>query len=231
MEGSLIFAPSADASHLRTFDASYIMVNGGYMEVGTEDFPYTSKMQITMHSDVTSPYLPIYGNKVLGVRFGQLEMHGIPRDLTWTRLAATAAAGSSEITLLESVDWQVGEQVVIATTSYSNYESEKRTITAVSGNTFTLDQTLKFTHISEVPMFDGVEMPMQGEVGLLTRNIVYRGDPETSSANLYGAHIMLHSPGDESCVGRIEYVEMTDVGQAFKLGRYPLHFHMIGTVH
>jgi len=31
---------------------------------------------------------------------------------------------------------------------------------------------------------------------------------------------MLASPGDESVV----------VGQAFKLGRYPLHFHMIGTV-
>lgn len=72
---------------------------------------------------------------------------------------------------------------------------------------------------------------MRAEVGLLTRNIVYRGDPETSAKNQYGAHIMLHSPGDESSIGRIEYVELTDVGQAFKLGRYPLHFHMIGTVH
>jgi hypothetical protein len=41
---------------------------------------------------------------------------------------------------------------------------------------------------------------------------------------------MIHSPGDESAIGRIEYIELTDVGQAFKLGRYPLHFHMIGTV-
>ena len=38
---------------------------------------------------------------------------------------------------------------------------------------------------------------------------------------------MIHSPGDESAIGRIEYIELTDVGQAFKLGRYPLHFHMI----
>ena len=68
------------------------------------------------------------------------------------------------------------------------------------------------------------------EVALLTRNVIYRGDPETSSINQYGAHIMIHSPGDESSIGRIEYIELTDVGQAFKLGRYPLHFHMIGTV-
>lgn len=42
---------------------------------------------------------------------------------------------------------------------------------------------------------------------------------------------MLHSKGDESLTGRIEYVELRDVGQAFQLGRYPIHFHMIGTVH
>ena len=41
---------------------------------------------------------------------------------------------------------------------------------------------------------------------------------------------MLHSPGDESVVGRIENCEFKDVGQAFMLGRYPIHFHMIGNV-
>jgi len=41
---------------------------------------------------------------------------------------------------------------------------------------------------------------------------------------------MMASPGDESVVGKIENCEFTDVGQAFKLGRYPIHFHMIGSV-
>lgn len=48
---------------------------------------------------------------------------------------------------------------------------------------------------------------MRAEVGLITRNVLYRGDPETSSTNTYGAHIMLHSSGDESLIGRIEYCE------------------------
>jgi len=56
---------------------------------------------------------------------------------------------------------------------------------------------------------------MHGEVGLLSRNVVFRGDPETSATNKYGAHIMVHSPGDESSIGRIENAEFTDVGQAF----------------
>ena len=70
---------------------------------------------------------------------------------------------------------------------------------------------------------------MRAEVGLLSRNVVYQGD-DTSEDNQYGAHIMLHSPGDESVIGRIENCEFYNVGQGFKLGRYPIHYHMIGTV-
>jgi hypothetical protein len=71
---------------------------------------------------------------------------------------------------------------------------------------------------------------MRAEVGLLTRTVKYQGDPETSPKNLYGAHIMIHYPEDESCIGRLLYTEFYNVGQAFKLGRYPIHFHVIGTV-
>jgi len=63
---------------------------------------------------------------------------------------------------------------------------------------------------------------MRAEVGLLTRNVIFRGDSETSGLNKFGAHIMMHSPGDESVIGRIEYVEFFDVGQAYMLGRYPI---------
>lgn len=87
VEGSLIFVPNADdENHERTFDAAYIMVRDGYFEAGTEEFPYTSKLTITMHSEVGDPTLPLYGNKVLAVRVGQLEMHGKPRETVWTTM-------------------------------------------------------------------------------------------------------------------------------------------------
>lgn len=35
-------------------------------------------------------------------------------------------------------------------------------------------------------------------------------------------------PDKNLVVGRLEYVEMTYVGQAFRLGRYPVHFHLNG---
>ena len=89
VEGSIIFAPDTDPNHERFFDARYIFVSGGLMEVGTEEFPYTSKITITMHGLLSDPYLPIYGNKVIGVRYGTLDMHGVVRDKTWTVLDQT----------------------------------------------------------------------------------------------------------------------------------------------
>lgn len=43
VEGSLIFPPDdLNPDHERTFDASYIITSFGYIEIGTEDEPYTS---------------------------------------------------------------------------------------------------------------------------------------------------------------------------------------------
>ena len=77
VEGGLIFQPdTADPTHHRTFDAYYIFVRNGFMEVGTAEHVYSSKITITMHGTVADPYIPIYGNKVIGVRNGVLDMHG-----------------------------------------------------------------------------------------------------------------------------------------------------------
>lgn len=134
-------------------------------------------------------------------------------------------------------DWAVGEEIVIASTSYDHNEAETRFITAVGTDSadttkpkLTLDSPLVFKHYAATETYGTDTIDMRAEVGLLTRNVKYQGDPETSPKNKYGAHIMIHYPEDESCIGRILYTEFFNVGQAFKLGRYPIHFHVIGTV-
>lgn len=131
VEGSLIFPSNANPNHLRTFDAHYVMVRGGLLEVGTEQFPYTSKLVITMHSNRSSPEIPIFGNKVIAMYNGVLDLHGIPRNPTWTELDVTADIGSIHLNLIRDVDWQVGESIVIAPTGYFNTEAEERIITRV----------------------------------------------------------------------------------------------------
>ena len=132
---------------------------------------------------------------------------------------------------MDDVDWAPGEEIIIASTDVDPDQAEKFTISAVSGRIVTLDGTLSYDHYAAIDTYGTEEIEIRAEVGLLTRNVVYRGDPETSATNQYGAHIMLHAPGDEASVGRIEYAEFFDVGQAFQLGRYPIHFHMMGTMH
>ena len=56
-------------------------------------------------------------------------------------LETTADVNSTQITLQEPVDWQVGEQIAIASTSYIGREAEKRTIKSIdsSKRVITLD--------------------------------------------------------------------------------------------
>ena len=46
----------------------------------------------------------------------------------------------------------------------------------------------------------------------------------------FGAHIMAHAPNrdSEAAVLRLSYIEVTHAGQAFRLGRYPVHLHLNG---
>lgn len=100
VEGSLIFAPdAADPTHQRLFDAYFIYVYTGSMEVGTEEFPYTSRITITMHGGLYDPYIPVFGNKVIAVKHGVLDLHGVERFPSWTMLESTAEAGAATITL------------------------------------------------------------------------------------------------------------------------------------
>ena len=109
VEGSLIFPPHDDPTHERTFDANIIVVKGGYLEIGTEEFPYTSKLTITMHGEKYSPVVPIFGNKAIGAYGGTIDIHGVPRYPTWTELLTTAYPLDTTITLNTAVDWQIGE--------------------------------------------------------------------------------------------------------------------------
>jgi len=245
VQGSLVFIPHSDPNHHRTIDASYIFIDkGGVFECGTETARYTSKLTITMHGTRQDIQIPTYGNKGIFVRHALFDMHGAFRNTTWTELDTTLAIGGNTITTVGLVDWVVGEKIAIASTDFSLEHTEEFTITAIDNtgakSIITLDRPAEHKHFAEAKNYTGSnginpdktkELIMRAEVGLLTRNILYKGADDDSVESQYGAHIMFHSPGDDTLTGRISYVELTQAGQAFQLGRYPIHFHMIGTVH
>ena len=79
-------------------------------------------------------------------------------------------------------DWFPGDEIVIASTGdvFSLHHSEQRTIDSVSddGYTLTLTEPLKYTHIGECSSgWDWADtLCYRAEVGLLTRNIKFRGN-------------------------------------------------------
>ena len=61
-----------------------------------------------MHGGRLDPEIPMFGNKVLGLRYGTLDIHGIGRKPYWTFLQETASAGQTFVvltTLLIYCDW------------------------------------------------------------------------------------------------------------------------------
>jgi cell migration-inducing and hyaluronan-binding protein len=191
----------------------------GALIVGTERQPFAHRMAFTLTgddpgTDTPSKMIAVYGG-------GTLELHGAPRA-SWTRLAATAHAGATQLLLDTPTDWRAGERVVIASTSFEPGEAETMVIAAVSDKSVTLGEPLRYTHWGTLQTIAGTEVDERAEVGLLTRNIVVRGD-DRSDANGFGGHIIMMGG-----VSRIEGIELTRVGQRGKLARYPIHWHMMG---
>jgi hypothetical protein len=125
------------------------------------------------------PIVFLVGAKVLALRDGIVDMHGKSVVRTWTRLASTANVGSSQLTIVEGVDWPVGSRIVIATTGdyLSQGQTETRTITAISSNgrILTLDSALAYDHLGVRQIIGAVGIDVRAEVGLLSHNVIFQG--------------------------------------------------------
>lgn len=80
----------------------------------------------------------------------------------------------------EAVTWKAGDKIVIATTSHrhSQKETELRVIQAIANDniTITLTEPLKYEHLGVTETFDGTDVDFRAEVGMVSRNVVVRGD-------------------------------------------------------
>ncbi|MEM9844972.1 MAG: G8 domain-containing protein, partial [Pseudomonadota bacterium] len=165
----------------------------------------------------------------------RIEIHAADASKeSWTELSQTADAGSNQLVLTEDTGWEVGDQIAIASTSDDWTESEEFTVTAVSadGMTVTLDRPLQHTHRGETVTYDNGQtgsdfvewdVEVRAEVALLSRNVTIQGD-EDSVEDGFGGHTMIME-GAEQHISGAEFFRM---GQEDILGRYPIHWHMLG---
>ena len=146
---------------------------------------------------------------------GRIQFYGEDK-LSFTKLSATAEAGATTIkveNVIErnynkgaidggafvtsaaddgSVNWEVGDQIVMASSSYDYTEEDVRTITAIIANgdgtsSLTLDEALTYRHYGEIEVYgettapgtsaasQAYEIDMRAEVALLSRNLKVQG--------------------------------------------------------
>lgn len=152
---------------------------------------------------------------------GRMEFHGAPLSRAWVKLGVTAPAGEKTVTLGEEVTgWKVGDRLIITATvlgrdigqGSDQLQTEERSIVAMDGPRITLDQPLKHQHLGEGEF--------RGEVANLSRNVIV----ESAQPEGLRGHTMYH----KGSTGSISYAEFRHLGKRDVLGRYSLHFHLVG---
>ena len=196
--------------------------------VGTQEQPiaavHTALIRLVMFEDMNAESCP-----AIVCCGGRMEFHGAPMPRTWLKLGQTAKVGDKTVTVAEAAtNWRVGDRIIVVATTRQNKikktftkslrdpgqgQTEERVIKAVDGSTLTLDQPLTFEHV----VIDG---GYAGEVANLSRNVIVESaDPAKARG-----HTMFHRESQ----GSISYAEFRHLGKAGVLGRYSLHFHLVG---
>ncbi|HZF45353.1 MAG TPA: G8 domain-containing protein, partial [Sphingomonadaceae bacterium] len=214
IEGKLSFTDDRDLE----LKSEWVLLAGGELEIGSEAKPHSRKATITLTDTVPGEDINTMGDRGIMMMAGTLNLHG-DRTNSWTKLAKTAKAGSSQIEVLDASGWRKGDEIVLASTDFDSKQAERRTITAIKGNAITLDKPLEYMHFGAITF--GVDE--RGEVGLLTRNIRIQASDDAAKS-YFGGHIMAMA-GSKMYVSGIELDRM---GQHMHLARYPIHWHIIG---
>lgn len=255
--------------------AQWIHVNsGGIFQIGTQDDRFDAgEFVVTLTGtdkdadhviETTTGTINVTDNDgfLMTAIGGGLQFFGEDK-ITFTRLAATAEVGSSAITVENVIErnhdgttsaasdgqlnWEVGDTIVIASSSYDYSEEEVRTITNVnntgSQTVLTLDAALDHRHYGEIETYgNGTrtwDIDLRAEVALLNRSITIQGTQDTD--NSFGDRAQFGTgPGQNEGVGAhamfmngsgqitIDSVRFDKMGQTATLGRYPIHWHVAG---
>lgn len=193
------------------------------LEVGTPEnpIPHPHTARIRLH-------LPAGMDKKDGPAIiccdGRMDFHGAPLNRTWLDLAKNARPGDSSVVLPEAVTgWRVGDEVLLTGAKRASgsarrndpdaFSTETRRIKKIDGLTLHLDRPLAKEHLGEGEF--------RCEVANLSRNVIVESaDPQAGRG-----HTMYH----RNCAGAISYARFAHLGQEGMLGRYPIHFHLVGT--
>lgn len=169
---------------------------GATFTIGTSGGPMPSDSTFTLTADCVA-------NVDSGWDFssGTVTTYGAPLTVTWTKLAADAAASATSLTTTDSTGWKNGHLVCYASTSRTAAQAESQLLTAdASGTTLT---TAALTNAHDGT--NNANGDIRCEVGNLTRNIKFTGN----STSLQG-YVLFGT----TVAADIKYTEFKNLGSA-----------------
>jgi len=219
--GSLVFPTEGRTSI--TLDGILVADQGGTIRAGSVEHPVMGTVAIRFRvADETrfvgGPDFQPTDTGLWVMDGGQLELHGRPVSETWAKLAAPAAAGATSVLArADLADWpHDGRALVTATNLGTPDQNEDVGVVAARAvrpgvTRLTLDEPLRFDHAGSATA--------AGEVGLLSHNVRVESVTATDRA-----HVMYMA----GSTGGVSYTEFARLGPTNVLGRYSLHFHLMG---
>ena len=136
IEGRLSFSDALDIG----LETEWIYVRGGELAIGSEERPHTRTATITLTDTIPDENINTMGDRGIMLMGGTLSLHG-NRTHTWSKLAATAQAGSTQITVLDASGWRAGDEIVLPDTGLSGVQRQLGTDGGMSLRTAELDES------------------------------------------------------------------------------------------
>ena len=196
--------------------ANIIIITGlsGMLIAGWADKPMPNNVLISLignhdTKDLPLPNGPNLGAKALGV-FGRLQLFGKKHKIHWTRLAQSIDVNATKIYLIDQVDWNIGDEIIITTSTFESRQAEKFIITDVkeNGTVLELKTPATYSHTASQYSVKGFNFSMSAKVALLTRTIIIEG------ANEPARSLEDQSFGCRVLVGKYTQSGLTYVGKA-----------------
>lgn len=213
-----------------------LIIRGGSLFAGTSDNPFPNQLKITMKEMINENALLIsnelednvtrqYSAKTFVLFKGKLQLHGSQR-IRWTVLSKTAYKDDVHVELIKTVDWKVGDQILIGKSDQKdNYELKK--IKQINDKNITFEEPLLYNHTC----YTYEDVSLCPEIGILTSNIIFQGDPSQINSLKIGGILIIDGFGgvyeNQAC---IENVYFLNVGQAYNLGAFPIYYRDVPTM-
>jgi hypothetical protein len=213
--------------------AGILVTHGGCFRAGEADRPFQHRLTVTLcQSAKAETLVGVEGKFLVAAEGGTIELNGA-RRVSWSILADTVFPGGVVLKLTETVDWRVGERLVIASGGADLPLVEERLVAAVGSDRLrvTLDRPLRHRHLGRNAPVLGALPGTIGRVALLSRDIVIEGD-ESSEQSSSGAYCLISPQLEETVantpqpsIARLSGVEFRRMGQFNRPGRFPLYWN------